>query len=266
MEKRKKQGFVDTKKLCLILFSVFLITINLNFSLGLIPSGANVTSISNSTANPGMPQSVPAIAGNVSEINIFGYSSTQSWQGYFGNISGVVRLSDSSDNVLYNWSLISPKGEIYATTNNSIVWTNIQCFNYTAKGSYEDDSEQKGGTSLFGMNLSTLETSYNISTEDVDGVNETFNLNNHQMFYTNQMKFDSGECKNSKLYNSTGDGVFDEVLLYSPDSRAVVFTSIILDNTFGFDTKTHDFEMMVLENGHETDTLTTPYYFYVELE
>jgi hypothetical protein len=61
-------------------------------------------------------------------------------------------------------------------------------------------------------------------------------------------------------------GHFEEVLLYEPSSTSVVFTSLIEDNLLGFDQRTHDFEMMVLENGHKTDVSPTPYYFFVELE
>ena len=85
----------------------------------------------------------------MTEINIFGYSPTQSWQGYFGNISGTVQLADSGDNVMYNWSLASPQGEIYASTSNSINWANVQCFNYTASATHADESGNGGTTNLY---------------------------------------------------------------------------------------------------------------------
>jgi hypothetical protein len=112
---------------------IFLLVSLILFSLtsaSNLPFGAEVTSGNSSRANITAPMSIPAQAGNVTEINIFGYSITKSWQGYFGNVSGTMTLSDSANNVMYNWSIVSPRGQVYASTNNSIQWENIQCFNY----------------------------------------------------------------------------------------------------------------------------------------
>jgi hypothetical protein len=55
--------------------------------------------------------------------------------------------------------------------------------------------------------------------------------------------------------------------LYEPISTSVIFVSILdEEGPLGFDAASHDFEMLVLEDGHGTDTLTTSYYFYVELQ
>lgn len=243
------------------------------------PFGANVTEYGNETA-PEDPADVHyAYAGNVTEIDIFGYSTTRSWQGYFGNVSGTVQLADSNDYVMYNWSLASPEGEVYATVNGTgIDWNYIQCFNFTALGTYADDTAQAGATSLAGMNLTQLEARYGINYTDVDGVDETFDLdgslpNNdgtHDLFYTNNRYFSDGECLSANIFDDTFDGVdnhFEEVLLYEPVSTAVIFTALLEEaDTAGFDTELHDFQMLVLENGHGVDQAVTTYYFYVELE
>ncbi|MBR9705750.1 hypothetical protein GOV14_01825 [Candidatus Pacearchaeota archaeon] len=252
----------------------------LSFTFGIfiveaaIPYGAsNVSQFNTSTAVADAPVSHNAQAGNVTELNIFGYSTTQSWQGYFGNVSGTVQLGDSSDNIFYNWSVVSPLGEVYASTNDSIDWINLQCFNFTASGSYADDSANRGSTSQYGMNLTQLESLYNIDVGDVDGVNETFALNTtseaHDSFYTNSLEFATGECASTFVYDDTGGGIdnkFEEVLLYDPDTVSVIFASLLEQDAAGFDGRAHDFEMLVLEDGHDTDTSTTPYYFYVELQ
>ena len=43
-------------------------------------------------------------------------------------------------------------------------------------------------------------------------------------------------------------------------------SALLEEDATGFDTASHDFEMLVLEDGHETDSAVTPYYFWVELE
>jgi len=265
------------KRILLVLLVVVTL-FNISLVIAVEPFGASVSPLTSERAPEDSAQGIDALAGNVTELNIFGYSVTQSWQGYFGNVTGVITLNDNQDNVLYNWSLASPQGEIYASTNNSIVWNNIQCFNLTATGTYASDTSNSGGTSQFGTNMSILESEFGIKYDDVDGVNETFNYNGtqaqgenliHNRFYTNNLLFTEGECIATHLFgdsNSSEDNNFQEVILYEPVTRSVVFTTLLNENVLGFDNKPHDFQMIVLENGHGTDVSVDTYYFYVELE
>ena len=71
----------------------------------------------------------------------------------------------------------------------------------------------------------------------------------------------------TQVFNASGSGfdnVFEEVLL--SDGTNTVFAALLEEDMSGFDGSSHDFQMMVLENGHGTDTDTTPYFFYIELE
>ncbi len=267
----------------LFLLSALLVVLISATVLAVEPFGATVNPVSPSDrANPDEAGNDPnAIAGNITNMNVQGYSITQAWQGYFGNVTGTVMLADSSDNVMYNWSLASPEGEIYASTNNSIIWNYIQCFNFTADGTYGDSVSGgvPGGTNLEGTNLTILEDMFGVAFDDVDGVDNTFSLAGthesgeglaHDLFYTNNFQFSAGECLSTHLFddtNSSTDGKFQEVLLYEPTTQSVVFTSLLDEETpLGFDMNPHDFEMLVLENGHLIDTSTTTYYFWVELE
>ncbi len=256
-------------KILFIIFLAFLL--NISLILAVEPFGANVVNLTSSRATPDNATGIPAIAGNVTELSITGFSTTQSWQGYFGNVSGTIQLADSSDNIMYNWSLASPEGEIYASTNDSIAWDYVQCLNFDSDGTYSDDRVNAGGTSAHGTNLSILESMFNIKWDDVDGVNETFTLlgTGHNTFYTNNLEFSEGECRNTQVFSNAGQGEdnkFEEVLLYEPTTYSVIFASLLNEDVFGFDNNPHDFEMLVLENGHLTDTSTTTYYFWVELE
>lgn len=251
--------------LSLIIFQVSLV-------LAVQPFGANYTEVSSTRATPDAAESIEALAGNVTEININGFSTTQSWQGYFGNVTGTIQLADADDNQMYNWTLASPEGEIYASTSSSISWENIQCLNYSSDGTLSDESGNGGTTSQHGTNLTQLEALFGIEPDDVDGINETFTLlgaGTHDLFYTSNFEFSEGECRSTRVFSSAGMGEndkFEEVLLYEPTTQSVIFTSLIDEDVLGFDGRTHDFEMLVLEDGHGTDTSTTTYYFYVELE
>lgn len=237
----------ELKLICSFFVFIFLVS----FAFAVSPSGAtSVNVVSSQTSTPDSPTSVNAQAGNVTELNIFGYSVTQSWQGYFGNVSGTIQLADASDKVMYNWSLADPEGEIYASTSNAVNWANIACFDWTTNGV-------------------ALETAFNIDSNDVDGVNETFSYTNgHDLFYVNNHQFIEGQCMSTTIFDNSGSGVdnhFEEVLLW--DGSNVVFTSLIEESSvLGFDGRDHDFEMLVLEDGHGTNTEVTTYYFYVELQ
>ena len=268
------------KKSELIRASAFLLVSSLLYALILSPGvqavqpfGANISNIlSNQTAPIPPPESFPAVAGNVTELNLNGYSTTQFWQGYYGNVSGSIILSNGANNIFYNWSDASPKGEVFASTNNSINWYNLQCFNFTATGAINSTGEVPGGTNQKGMNLSQLEGNFSIPSSAPDSVNNTFDLlppGNHTTFYASNLEFNGSECQSTNIFSASGTGVagqFQEVLQYDPSTNSVVFTSILNQNALGFDNQSLDFEMLVLDDGAGTNTVPTPYYFYVELQ
>ena len=212
------------------------------------PSGASFDEINTSRSDVDSPSNHSAIAGNVTELDITGFTTTQSWQGYYGNVSGTIELANAGDSVLYNWSVASPEGEVYASVNDSVEWTSINCFNLS-------------DTTL----LNNLETTFGIDSGDVDGVDETFSLSNHAEFFVGKIQFTSGNCSNTQLFDDSGSGSFDEVILVDGDNKTV-FASLLQEDATGFDGDTTDFEMLVPEDGHGTDESTTQYYFYVELE
>lgn len=258
----------------IVLLAIALIVVfSSQLALTIQPNGATINVTRTETANSSTAGQHQAQAGNVTELNIFAYSTTQSWQGYFGNISGTIQLADANSRAMYNWSLANPQGEVYASTNSSISWSNIQCFNYTATGTFAG-GETPGEVSRFGTNLTALESRFGINSSDVDGINETFNLvhggaGQHDLFYTANRQFSEGECISTRIFSNAGIGEndkFEEVLLYEPTTTSVIFASIIEQNLAGFDNRAYDFQMLVPENGHDADTSTTTYYFFVELE
>lgn len=223
-------------------------------AIGLVSAEVNgASTVTPGTSERGVsdnPSNNSAIAGNVTELTIVGDSLTQAWQGYFGNVSGAIELTDASNNTIYNWSLASPQGEIYASNSSSVSWSSIACFNWTLNGA-------------------GLESNYNITSTDADGVNETFSDSNlHAAFSTGTTSFIANQCMSSYIFDSTEAGVagnFEEVLLID-SSNNTVFASLLEEDTLGFDGASHDFEMLVLEDGHNGDSSTTTYFFYVELE
>ncbi|MBW2974269.1 hypothetical protein KY366_00995, partial [Candidatus Woesearchaeota archaeon] len=95
----------------------------------------------------------------------------------------------------------------------------------------------------------------------------------------NQFKVDNSFCgsdPDNYKWDGTEDGNnFQEVLLTVNDSETIIYTTIIENrrgdndtDIIGFDNETHDFQLLVGDDGHagpKQDT-STPYYFYVEIE
>ena len=245
-------------------------------SVTALPDGADNINTPNSSGRiAAAAESLVAIAGNVTEADFRGNSVTQFWQGFYGNISGVITLEDGGANVLYNWSTTSPSGEIYAANGTSTVnWLKVQCLNYTSNG-FRNDSGAPGGAagdySLNGMNLSELHRTFgfNSSAPGPDNVSATFKESNtHDNFDTGSLTFSTAECPTAYVFNQLDKpsvGSFEEVILWDPANNATIWTSILENDAQGFDQRFHDFEMVVLENG-ASDTATTTYFFWVELQ
>ena len=226
-----------------------------------------------------------AIAGNVTELTFNGSTVTRTYQGYYGNITGMIVLGDNLNNTLYDWTLASPQGEIFAIRNNAGVtvpdWGSVVC------------AEQP--------HIQTEDVRLNVNeTIDEDAVNRTFvvggapdqlarfgagpvNLAAHPQFWVANQSIANDSCAVATMYNSSGQPspYFKEVLLQDATQNYIIYTAIIahtvLPNTDGSEfngfngaDKTYDFEMMVGEDGHGledggTATVST-YWFYLQLE
>ena len=256
----------------LSILSILAVMVSYVYAVATDPSGPQ--SITESNQQRLGTSSWPAItiqaeAGNITALVISSLSQTQTWQGYYGNITGTVTLDDASNFSMYTWELAEPQGEIYASNGTSVTWSNIRCVNYT------------NNHSQYNENLSSLETWLGLAADDVDGIDETFNesgvLNDgvtaHPTVYVGTYTINSGTCPATDTYqNDTISGVeFAEILL--TDNTSIIFTAIIENDLVGsdadikgFNNQTHDFQMLVGDNGHEGDDSITNYYFFVELE
>lgn len=226
-----------------------------------------------------------AYAGNITEINFTAWSITRTWQGYFGEVRGTIVLADSNNYTMYDWNNADPDGRIYAARTANVNWTSIACANYSSKLS---ESE-----AIFtGTNETNRDAEW-----PMDRPNATFvtSINSGVSQYANYSTFWVGSVQINGTFNSTGGNEltqcystvmhnwtgwvdndqnagndmnrFREVVLADDYGNGnIVYTAILEDDYKGFDNVTHDFQMIVGEDGHGTDTATSNYYFYVELE
>jgi hypothetical protein len=202
-----------------------------------------------------------AIAGNITSLVLTAIGQTKAWQGYYGNVSGTITLDDAQNFTFYNWSSAEPQGQIYATLNSSITWSSVDCFEYI--------------DGVF-ANRTTIENYYGIQTDDPDGINETFNDTNHPSFTVGSRTMTG--CPTTYVFQSDNGqrANFVNVLLYdntsAVNSTGWIYTSIIENDQAGVTTDLAcyngapcDFQILVNDDGHGTDTATTLYYFWVEL-
>jgi len=206
------------------------------------PSPATLTEgLSGRGSDPSATQQT-AVAGNVTQLDIDQTRLTDVWQGFYGNVTGEIILEDGSSNRFYDWSYASTEGEVYATRFQIADWTSINCTNST-----QWEAEE-----------STL----NIVSTAVDGINETYYDVDHPSFSVGTKSFAVDVCQSTRPYNSSGTaGDFYNVLL-SVNDTTVVYTSVLASGADGFNSNDWDFEILV-----PTDraTGTASYYFYVEL-
>lgn len=248
------------KKLLIILS---LVSLFLFFSTTMVLGQPEAPTIEESSSSRRDPDSIPnqeiqAVAGNVTALSIHGVSSTQTWQGFFGNITGELVLSNGANQIMYDWNIILPRGKLYASYDQPINWApgNIECYDFSRED-FEDYFILK--------NLS--EDMFNIPSHAPDNINTTFNLTEHPTIYVGSHEILEDTCHSTKLYENEEQGEnFIQLLLYADNSRSVIFTSLLSGQTEGFDGSIMDFQMIVPADGREGSTAETTYYLYIELE
>ncbi|MBW2965044.1 hypothetical protein KY363_06310 [Candidatus Woesearchaeota archaeon] len=225
------------------------------------PEGPTTIDVLNSTRRTAAgAATIPALAGNVTELSIVANTVTQTWQAYYGNITGTITLDDAMNNTIYNWALAEPEGEIYASEAPiDFTYGNIFCYDFEANDA---------GYSAFNT-LAEYEALLGLQGDDVDGINETFTEGtNYDPFYVGSWHVDS-TCPTTQMFDQNEEkdpDKFQEMLLYDNTSNRLVYTAIIEQDALGIGGRGWDFEMIVGENGHDGDSAATAYYFYVELE
>ncbi len=148
--------------------------------------------------------------------------------------------------MFYNWSgLGALAGEVYASRNNSVTWGSIGCTNST---------ENAAEDSYLGK-----------VSSDPDSIEGTFSSSTHPLFNVGTTSITANTCNATNAYDSGGPGTNFYQVLLADGSSNIVYTTIIDENTAGFNGVTSDFQLLVGENGNETSPASTTYYFYIEL-
>lgn len=216
------------------------------FAFALVPDGPETL-----TQGPSSERQITASkmintsGGLITRVNLSGMVQNPRWKAFVGNVTGTFTLDDATGSTIYDWSIATVTGRVYATRNSSTInWAGIGCA-----------------------------TSGQIATEDInlahtnpnDNVSKTFSVSDHPGFYVGAVSIAEDACRSINTYvnNASQSTVFDEVLLY--DGSSTVYASILEQDATGYDGNTFDFQMIVPEIGTVGWTGSTAYYMYVEL-
>ena len=192
------------------------------------------------------PTEIQAQAGNVTELSITGISVTRYWQGFYGNITGTIILADSTGNNFYDWNVSTPTGQVYASRNDSITWSSVNC--------------------AVAGDITTEESFLGHQSSAPDSITNTFTSTTHPSILVGSNTIDN--CFATQAYDSTGEqnNAFHQILLNGGGD--MIYTTIIENTTTaGFNNVPWHFQLLVGEPGAGANaTTTTPYYFYLELQ
>lgn len=230
----------------IFLLAVLSLTVLLALTLVLAtPTGPTSINITSNTTKATVAGAMVNISGGyISKVNVTATVQNPHWKAFVGWINGRFTLTDATGSQIYDWTLTTISGEIYATRNSSTIsWGSIRCANIT--------------------NITTEENA--LVHNGADNISSTFSGTNANTFVTAGQTISAGACRATNTYvnNATQSAVFEEVILY--DGVSIVFASVLEDNEAGYDGSGYDFQLLAPENASQTWAGATAYYLYVEI-
>ena len=240
---------LDLARLLSVMIVLLMLGLTIISSVSAIPVGPSViyNSTTNATIRPAL--AITTAGGSFTTLVLNTTGQTYRWKAYVGNVTGKLALSDSSNKSIFDWSLTSTTGEVYATRSSSAIdWTSVGCAN----------------TSV----INNEDLTMNMTLTSPDTINKTFNNTIHRSFYVGLNYLQNSTCRAIATYvNGTAqapseNAAFQEILLKDTSSN-MIYTTLINNNTGGYNNQKYDFQMIVAENEYSINPTT--YYLYVEL-
>lgn len=240
--KENKTIKTNTIVLTVVFFSMlFFSSIALATPTG--PSSINITANETKAATSG--EMVNISGGVISKMNITATMQNPHWKAFVGWIDGKFTLDDSSGSTIYDWTLSTINGEVYATRESAVAnWATISCADATE--------------------ITAEDVALNHTGED--NITSTFTpASNTKTFVVAGTTISAGTCSATNTYinNASQSSNFEEVILH--DNSNVIFTTILEADHQGYDGNDYDFQMIIPEVALSTWSSSTPYYLYVEL-
>lgn len=241
--KKQQETTIETTIVLTVFFLSIIIFSSFVMATPTGPSDINITSNETKSATSGLEVNISG--GRISKMNITASVQNPHWKAFVGWIDGKFTLDDSSGSTIYDWTLSTVGGEVYATrASTTISWATISCADAT-EITAEDSALDHTGE---------------------DNITSTFTAaSNTQTFVVAGTTIAASTCSATNTYvnNVTQSTRFEEVILH--DTSDIVFATILEEDQTGYDGNDYDFQMIVPENANETWASSTAYYLYVEL-
>jgi hypothetical protein len=243
--------FVVATTIVLFMIIASFMILSLSSFVSAAPAGPTISYVSNSTKAASSSNRSIDEKGTITVLTVSLNQQDYKWKAYVGNISGALVLDDANSKSIYDWSLSSVTGEIYATRQSATVsWGIIDCANQSVI-----DDEQ----AALGMSSSMR-----------DSINSTFNNTVHKSFLVGTLNITTSSCRATATYiNDSAQAVseaahFQEVLLKDNSTNALIYASLLSNDHQSYnDIDFFDFQMILAEN--ESSSVPINYYFYAEL-
>ncbi|NCN87213.1 hypothetical protein GW932_05250 [archaeon] len=244
--KKEEDKKIHVKKgfLLLVVASLFLFSISFALSA---PTGIDgLDSNFNKTKSAASAQMVNISGGYIASFNLTADVQNPRWKAFVGQVIGSFSLSDGEGSTIYDWTLATVTGRVYATRKVAAPnWGSIAC---ATTANLETENANMNHDKIF------------------DNITATFDDATHGIFYVGAEDFLANECTHTvnTYVGGASTAAFEEVALY--DGADIVYAAILEENEVGFDGEAYDFQMLVPEDGSPGFAGATPYYLYIELD
>jgi len=92
------------------------------------PSGPTITLVDNETWTEPSGYEINTTGGTISTLVINATNQNLRWKAYVGNVTGEYVLEDASGDRVFDWTVGTVSGEVYATRHSGVVtWAGITC-------------------------------------------------------------------------------------------------------------------------------------------
>jgi len=240
---KEKNKTISEKTIVLTILSLVILSLS-SFVIATPTGSSGINITANETMTLTAGEEINISGGIISKINLTASVKNPHWKAFVGWIDGKYTLDDSSGSTIYDWTLASTGGEVYATRTSGIAnWSAIRCANSTE--------------------ITAEEVALNHSGDD--NISSTFTAdNNTETFLVGTTQFQAGDCYSTNTYvGGIKTTEFEEVLLH--DTSDLIYATILEEDETGFDGTAYDFQMIVPEIAIDGWSGSTSYYLYVEL-
>jgi hypothetical protein len=188
--------------------------------------------------------STQSAGGYITQIDIYPqFNQTKNWQGFYGNVSGIISLKGNNEKEIYNWSVNLTNTSIYATTESDYTFANW--------------------STLYNANITNLDKLWFNNEIMADTVANTYKT------YTGNRTFVNTSLNASHVQTLAG---FDDYVIQSvPDvgtKNDTLWAAVVSESKPNYKNGSSNYELLVPVTNNGTgfgDTYGDTYYFYIEI-